>query len=449
MGKAKWGVIVAVVVAIAVVVLARHDMFTNGDRDQSTDTDATAGGAGAGSEAPAATQSTGERGDDEVAASASGTGESDAADTAAKDTADTASDGRSDAGAADRATDDGTGGLSGQEPVGELQREAEKFVRELAESSDEPVPVQDAQGFVSGDRPLATAGGEVEAKDATRAAMPEAGNETDAGVVESDEQVAAAAPGAGAGRDADGPEAGVAEVAAAPEAGDAEPGTEEPGVAGDEAPEDADAAAPDIGRTPEADSADASTAGADVAAAEGETAADAGGDVAIAAGSDGTDAGEAEVEGTVAATVDLPLTDEAPVTIAELLGAEEAVAKDAVFYVHTVKPDDDEGIWGIVHEGITRNFAQGVAVHRGGETETYRVDIPGDADQIEPDDSSSFLGKLIHEKSRETYVYNFRTDRLGRNPHLIMPGQEIVIVSFTPEELIAIYKHFATQGGDS
>jgi hypothetical protein len=86
-------------------------------------------------------------------------------------------------------------------------------------------------------------------------------------------------------------------------------------------------------------------------------------------------------------------------------------------------------------------------VRRGGRLNTYRVAIPRNADELRQDQSSSFLGRLIYEKSRESYVYNFETGRIGRNPDFVTPGQEIVIVSFAPEELIEIYKHFAQSDG--
>ncbi|MBS1270805.1 MAG: hypothetical protein MAG794_01773 [Gammaproteobacteria bacterium] len=151
---------------------------------------------------------------------------------------------------------------------------------------------------------------------------------------------------------------------------------------------------------------------------------------------------DAGMESSAEPRVDLPLNEEAPVTIADLIGPEEVIPSDAVFYVHTVQPEDDQGIWGVVHHGIVENFARGVAVHRGESSETYRVDIPRHADERRPDTSSSFLGRLIHEKTRQSYVYNYQTERLGRNPDLIIPGQEIVIVRFAPDELISIYKYF-------
>ena len=93
------------------------------------------------------------------------------------------------------------------------------------------------------------------------------------------------------------------------------------------------------------------------------------------------------------------------------------------------------------------NFAQGMAIRRGKQVNTYKIDIPRDADELLPDQSSSFLGRLIHRKVAESHVYNFKKNRMGRNPDLITPGQEIVIINFEPEELIAIYKHFVTEQG--
>ncbi len=134
-------------------------------------------------------------------------------------------------------------------------------------------------------------------------------------------------------------------------------------------------------------------------------------------------------------------------TIAELLMREGTFDPDSVFYVRTVRPGDDQGIWGIIHDGILTNFAQGMAIRRGKEVNTYKIDIPRDADELLNDQSSSFLGKLIYRKTLESYVYNFTKNRMGRNPDRISPGQEIVIINFEPEELISIYKHFVSEQG--
>lgn len=126
---------------------------------------------------------------------------------------------------------------------------------------------------------------------------------------------------------------------------------------------------------------------------------------------------------------------------------EQQVKSGSMFYVRTVREGDGHGIWGIVHSGIIENFARGMAIRRGKEIHTYKVDIPSDADERRADASSSYLGRLIFNKSKASHVYNFNNNRMGRNPHRIFPGQEIVIIDFQPEELIEIYKHFVAQRG--
>ena len=129
-------------------------------------------------------------------------------------------------------------------------------------------------------------------------------------------------------------------------------------------------------------------------------------------------------------------------TLAELLEQRMAMKPDSIFYLRTVRPTDDQGIWGIVHDGLIENFASGMAIRDGEEIETYTVHIPREADEMSLDRTSSFLGRLIHHKTEESFVYNFREHRMGYNPDRIYPGQEIVIIDFQPEELIAIYRHF-------
>ena len=131
-------------------------------------------------------------------------------------------------------------------------------------------------------------------------------------------------------------------------------------------------------------------------------------------------------------------------TLADLLQRQKVENPGSIFYLHTVQPTDEQGIWGIVHSGLIDNFARGVAVGRGEAVETYKVQIPRDADERLEDQSSSYLGKLIDRKTKESFVYNYRDDRMGRNPDRIHPGQEIVIINFEPEELVSIYRHFAS-----
>ena len=133
-------------------------------------------------------------------------------------------------------------------------------------------------------------------------------------------------------------------------------------------------------------------------------------------------------------------------SVADLMRTHE-VKSGSLFYVRTVRKGDDQGIWGIVHDGIIDNFARGMAIRRGKEINSYQVDIPSTADERHADSSSSYLGRLIFNKSKESHVYNFKSNQMGQNPDRIFPGQEIVIIDFQAEELIQIYKHFVAQRG--
>ena len=134
-------------------------------------------------------------------------------------------------------------------------------------------------------------------------------------------------------------------------------------------------------------------------------------------------------------------------TIADLLMQEKLLDPDAIFYVRTVRNTDVQGIWGIVHGGLISNFSRGVAIRRGEQVDTYQVEIPPLADEMLDNNTSSFLGRLIFDKTSLSYVYNFKDNRMGRNPNELTPGQEIVIIKFSPEELISIYKHFVSTAG--
>ena len=137
------------------------------------------------------------------------------------------------------------------------------------------------------------------------------------------------------------------------------------------------------------------------------------------------------------------------ITIRELLEGTVEVGEHDVFYVHAVTPEDYQGLWGIIQNGVTKNFARGVRLTIAGRTNTYRIAVPEDADEVLEDRSSSPLGLMIHRKSRETIVYNRRLGRLTQDPDVTLyPGNELIIVGFKPEELIDLYKHFAgTDGG--
>lgn len=129
-------------------------------------------------------------------------------------------------------------------------------------------------------------------------------------------------------------------------------------------------------------------------------------------------------------------------SIGDLLAGLKGVDEDTIFYVHSVKNSDGQGVWGIIHDGLIRNFARGMAVRRGEQVDRFQIDIPQDADERKVDNSSSYLGKLIDDKARSSTVYNFKAGRMTQNPDLLLPGNEIVIINFAPDELVDIYRHF-------
>ena len=132
-------------------------------------------------------------------------------------------------------------------------------------------------------------------------------------------------------------------------------------------------------------------------------------------------------------------------TVAQLLAEDEDLTGDT-FFVHTVTHDDVQGIWGIIQHGLMDQFLQGVPVPKPGdpsERQVLLLKIPQDADEPRPNGCSSYFGSILNKKTKESYVYNYRNGRMGRNPDYISPGQELVISRFTREELVDIYKHFA------
>lgn len=111
-----------------------------------------------------------------------------------------------------------------------------------------------------------------------------------------------------------------------------------------------------------------------------------------------------------------------------------------VYFIHAVNEGDDEGLWGIIQHGLMRTFTDGLSLPGLGEK--VSVDIPKDADEALDDKRSSFLGQVLKAKVDQTYIYNYEKGILGENPNLIKPGQQLVIVTFTEQELIGIYHHF-------
>ncbi len=163
-------------------------------------------------------------------------------------------------------------------------------------------------------------------------------------------------------------------------------------------------------------------------------------------------------EEMVVASLDQLLSDksislETPIKIV-IEGPEEKIAvsklfeegkdlSDLTLYVHTVTRGDTQGIWGIIQHGLMDQFRRGIPVHGDQKPPPIlTLDIPTDADEPREDGYSSFLGRVLDQKTRDSYVYNYRTGRMGRNPDRISPGQELIITEFSQDELVEIYKHF-------
>ena len=115
-----------------------------------------------------------------------------------------------------------------------------------------------------------------------------------------------------------------------------------------------------------------------------------------------------------------------------------------IFYIHAVNPNDRQGIWGILQKGLTDTFAKGITL--SDKDKLIKATIPLEADETLANRKSSFLGRLLHNKVATTHIYNFRQGLLGQNPNLITPGQQLIIVTFTEDELLGIYSHYSQQG---
>ena len=117
------------------------------------------------------------------------------------------------------------------------------------------------------------------------------------------------------------------------------------------------------------------------------------------------------------------------------------IAAGSVFYIHAVTPNDMQGLWGILQRGLTNTFREGIKLS-GDNGQTLIADIPELADEVLDNQHSSFLGEFLYSKVNDIYIYNYQQGMLGQDPDLIKPGQQLVIVSYSEDELIKIYQHF-------
>lgn len=149
-------------------------------------------------------------------------------------------------------------------------------------------------------------------------------------------------------------------------------------------------------------------------------------------------------------TADVSATDldTDTLTLSSLLAKAPGYAgdTDGLFYVHTVRQKDSQGVWGVIHYSLVDRFAEGIAINEGGKTATYKINIPLKADEILPNRRSSFLGRFIDDKVRRSVVYDIEQGSLVEDRDRIQPKTQVVVVRFSPEELVLIYQYFANLG---
>lgn len=131
------------------------------------------------------------------------------------------------------------------------------------------------------------------------------------------------------------------------------------------------------------------------------------------------------------------------IVISDIIDTDQ-MADDSLLYLHRVTERDKQGLWGIVQSGLIQKFRQGLQLEGvGNPGESLRVEIPSDADEPLPSGLSSYLGRILNRKVATSYVYNFTTDSMGRDPNLIHPGQQLILIEFSQQELRDIYLFFA------
>lgn len=134
--------------------------------------------------------------------------------------------------------------------------------------------------------------------------------------------------------------------------------------------------------------------------------------------------------------------------IKDILG-DDMVSDNSLLYLHRVTEADRQGLWGIIQTGLIDKFRRGMHIDGLGRQSTVSVTIPADADEPLPDGFSSFLGSILNGKTTTSYVFNFKTHSMGRDPNLIYPGQQLILITFTADELREIYLYFAERRSDS
>lgn len=117
---------------------------------------------------------------------------------------------------------------------------------------------------------------------------------------------------------------------------------------------------------------------------------------------------------------------------------------NALFYLHRVTKQDQQGLWGIIQTGLIDKFREGVHIEGiASNKDSVQAIIPADADEKLSSGLSSFLGKILNNKVGSSYIYNFGTHTMSHDPNQIYPGQQLIMIHFSPQELSQIYQFFS------
>jgi len=117
---------------------------------------------------------------------------------------------------------------------------------------------------------------------------------------------------------------------------------------------------------------------------------------------------------------------------------------DDLYYLHRVTEQDVQGLWGIIQAGLIDKFRQGLRLDGVSKNkDMIQAVIPSDADEKLASGLSSFLGKILATKVDNSYSYDLKTHGIDFNIDLVHPGQQLILIRFTPDELKEIYQFFS------
>jgi len=133
------------------------------------------------------------------------------------------------------------------------------------------------------------------------------------------------------------------------------------------------------------------------------------------------------------------------ITVGDIIQSDQH-KNNALFYVHRVTEQDVQGLWGIIQAGLISTFRQGLSLEGISQNKDFlQAVIPENADEKLPSGLSSFLGKVLNDKVDNSYIYNYSNNSMGRDPNIIQPGQQVVLIHFTNDEIKQIYQFFSEQ----